>query len=478
MNDYMGITNPRDPRRMDRGISKASEIPQLELPKKEEVIENSTSLQDLESILSDKGSSLEILCYQLCQKAIERTCLDIISNGFTFHQVNDDLNYDVSKDKQESEDKEVKFKSRLSDLQAVLYNTPIQKVDYIEYFVSITEIVTNHFICNDSIDTKYVYTHPDNKPRLYYGFVFTGCIKEQSKRVTKPEGRKLLLGIQLVNKDEVDKKIVYIGNIKGEEYIFDDDLIISTEYGKYNVLFKALFALYASLLNSTSKTMNVAHFLQVIAPDNYFALDETSKVKTKVKQAFQDLVDGKSGGIATSNQYQLILQNISNSGQLSKTGSELLYNSTSFITGIPQSILYGISPSGINNNTEEERIKYEYAIKSIAENFFLPIMHDFCKLCNLSDWENLQYKTTAEIRETINTFNTMVPEELKTEERLFYVGMKVDALLGIDSKTKASLKRQFEEQNNRSNQDNNTNNEKEAKNTNKTGKKKVTKASS
>jgi hypothetical protein len=470
MKDYMNVTNMYDPtKHMDGSITNINQIGNQEIK-----ISTSTTTKDLESILSDKGKSLELLAYQLCQKSIERTCLDIISNGFTFEQVNDDLNYN-NDNKEDSQDKDIKYKSRLSDLRAILYNPPIQKIDYIDHFVSITEIVTNHFIFNKSIREEYIYTHSIGKPRLYYAFVFTDCIKEASRTVIKPKGRKLLLGMQMVVKSEKDKKIIYIGQIKGQEYQFNEDLIISTEYGKYNALFDALFALYASLLNNTSKSLNVAHFLQVIAPDNYFALDSNSERKKEVKQAFQDLLDGKTAGIATSNQYQLILQNISNSGQVSKTGAELLYNSTSFITGIPQSILYGISPSGINNNTEEERIKYEFAIKSIAENFFIPIMHDFCKLCNLRDWQNLQYKTTAEIRETIDIFNTLVPEELKTEERLFYIGMKVDALLGIDSKTKADLKKQFEKDNEQDS-DKQGNDGKESITPNKTSKKRGKKA--
>jgi hypothetical protein len=447
-------TSMYDPRRIDSNISNISQISSQDIK-----LSTTTTTKDLESILSDNGQSLEVLGYQLCQKSIERICLDIISNGFTFEQVNDDLNYD-NNNKEDSQDKDVKFKSRLSDLKGVLYNPPIQKIDYIDLFVSITEIVTNHFIFNKNIHEQYIYTHSTEKPRLYYAFVFTDCIKEASRTVIKPKGRKLLLGIQMVIKSEKDKKIVYLGEIKGQEYQFNEDLIISSEYGKYNALFNALFGLYASLLNNTSKSMNVAHFLQVIAPDNYFALDGNSERKKEVKQAFQDLVDGKSGGIATTNQYQMVLQNITNSGQLTKTGAELLYNSTSFVTGIPKAILYGISTSGINNSAEEERIKYEFAIKSIAENFFIPIMHDFCKLCNLSDWQNLEYKTTAGIRETIDIFNTIVPEELKTEERLFYIGMKVDALLGIDSKTKAELKKQFDKDNEQDSEKQGNNNNK------------------
>jgi hypothetical protein len=288
----------------------------------------------------------------------------------------------------------------------------------------------------------------DRGSRFTIKLPVTDCIIKQkdNNRVIAPKGRKELIGIHPVSRVEknVEKKEVeYTSNIGDSTFVFDEDIVFSTEYGSYNEVFKSIFTLYGSLIENINSEVSTSRFLQVIAPDNFFSLGNNDSQKENLTNAFANIVNGNNTGIITTNKYQLNLESITQSGTLQQTGLELLMSSLSFITNIPRSVLMGEQIKGWASNSEEDRIKYEIFLKSLAENYFLPIMHKFCKICKLSDWKNLQYKTVSSSREKLDIYTNLVPDEFKTPERELYIGMEIDKILGIDSKTKSELQAQL-----------------------------------
>lgn len=411
---------------------------------------------------SSHKATLKKVIFQLSSKMMEKACLDVLTNGFSYEQVQDP-NYEIG----DKEDAIIKRK-RLGDLRDIMYTLPIQTLKYVESFVSITDIVTRCFIETDSPilnkeSNQYIYFNEMSGKRIvYYGFVFsdydTKAKGEKDKSIQyeyndtqtqekiyikAPEGRRELLGIQPLQRTVslMTKEIEYIAILKNKKVVFDEELVITTEYGSYDALFKSLFGLQAILLENMSDKIETSKFLHVKAPNEYFNLKPSEK--NIYTEAFQKLVNGENGGIITTSAYDISLQSTSYSGSLEKTGLELLSNTIGFVTGIPQSVLFGIQQKGWSSENQEDQLKYDFFLKMLAENFFLPIMHQFCKICQLADYKKLEYKTNALIREKINIFNTEVPEELKTDERLYYIGLEIDKLIGLDSKAKAEIKKQI-----------------------------------
>ena len=406
------------------------------------------------------AEELRKVTFQLSSKAIEKACLDVTTNGFSFEQVQDnsyavesslttDSNNHVNLDKY----KDLKHKrERLGDLKSVLYTNAIQNLSNIDTFVSISDIVMRCFI---KTDNKYINDNPNyvyynettGKSTVFYAFVFSGCItnNEGKRRVIQPKSRVTLLGIQPIMRVEnkTTKSVEYHGYLSGYHYIFDESLVFVTNYATYHELFESIFQLQAVLLGSITKDMQINNILHVTSvSSSYFSLNEAAK--REINQTFSNLLNGKSDGIITTSNYTMQVHSIKETGTTQQTGLNAFGNAIGFITGMPQSILFGTEQKTWSRTGEEDRIKYEFFLKMLAEVYFLPILQQFCKLFALEGWEKLEYKTTALIREKINIFNTEVPEELKTDERLYYIGLEVDKLLGIDSKTKADLKKQLE----------------------------------
>lgn len=426
------------------------------------------------SFLGLESKNLNILkktIFQLSIKTLEKGCLDVITNGFSYEQVQDpNYELDESENARDAVNNSIS-RERLGDLRNVMYTLPIQTLKYIDSFVSLTDIVTRCYIETDSAyinqaSNQFIYTNEATGKRMvYYGFVFAdyeATQHNQDKNVDSnfditnqhtpthkkiyakiPDGRRELLGIQpLMRKiDPSSKKIEYTALLKDKNVVFDSELVITTEYGSYDELFKTLFRVHANLLENMSEKLETSKFLHVKAPKEYFNLQPSEK--NMYTEAFSKLMNGDNGGIITTDAYSITLQSTSESGTLEKTGLELLTNSIGFITGIPQSVLFGIQNKGWSGENQEDQLKYAFFLKMLAENFFLPIMQQFCKICQLKDWKKLEYKTDALIREKLNIFTTQVPEELKTPERLCYAGLLVDQLLGIDSEAKAKIKKQL-----------------------------------
>lgn len=421
---------------------------------------NSTNI-DISAFGLGNAGELRKVTFQLASKAIEKACLDVITNGFSFEQVQDnsyattstttaDSNNQLNLDKY----KDLKYKrERLGDLKSVLYTSSIQNLSNIDTFVSISDIVMRCFIKTDNKyindNQQYVYHNElTGKNTVFYGFVFSGCIikedAEGKRRVIHPDSRVTLLGIQPIMRVEnkVAKTVEYHGHLSGHNYIFDDSLIFVTEYAVYHELFESIFQLQAVLLGNITQEMKINNILHVTSTSSsYFGLNEATK--KEINKIFANLLNGKSDGIITTNNYTMQVHNMKETGTIQKTGLDVFGNAIGFITGIPQSILFGTQQKTWASTGEEDRIKYEFFLKMLAEVYFLPVLQQFCKLFALEGWEKLEYKTTALIREKINIFNTEVPEELKTDERLYYIGLEVDKLLGIDSKTKADIKKQL-----------------------------------
>lgn len=410
---------------------------------------------------SENAIALKKLIYQLALKTMDKACLDVLTNGFSYEQVAD-IYYEIE---EENNKKGSIKRERLGDLRKVMYTLPIQTLDYVESFVSMTDIIARCFFeTNSEHITKgsnsYIYNNEiSGKRMVYYGFVFSGYetniqknnidnnnahhITQDKIYINPPECRRELLGIQPLQKriEPSTNKIEYIGSLKNKQVVFHEDLVITTEYATYHELYQSLFGLHANLLQNMSHKIETSKFIHVTAPDEYFNLKPSEK--SIYTEAFQKIVNGKNGGIITTSGYNINLQTTSYSGTLEKTGVDLLTNSIGFVTGIPQSILFGMQQTGWSAGNEIDQLKYEFFLKMIAENFFLPIMQQFCKICKLEDYKKLEYKTDALIREKLQIFSTIVPEQLKTEERLFYIGLEVDKLLGIDSKAKAEIKKQL-----------------------------------
>ena len=406
------------------------------------------------------GNAIELkkVTFQLARKAIEKACLDVITNGFSFEQVQDNSyaitstkTADTSNKLNTDKYKDSNYKrERLGDLKSVLYTSSIQNLSNIDTFVSITDIVMRCFI---KTDNKYINNNPQyvyhneltGKNTVFYGFVFSGCIKESEKerKVIYPKSRLTLLGIQPIMRLEHphDKTVIYQGYLSGELYTFDKELIFVTEYAVYNELFESIFQLQATLLGNITQEMKINNILHVTATDTYFGLKE--EIRERINKTFSNLINGASDGIITTNKYVMQVHNMKETGTIQKTGLDIFGNAVGFITGIPQSILFGTQQKTWSSTGEEDRIKYEFFLKMLGEVYFLPVLQQFCKIFALEGWEKLEYQTTASIREKINIFNTEVPEEVKTDERLFYIGLEVDKLLGIDSKTKADIKKQL-----------------------------------
>jgi len=435
-------------------------------------IEENRKKYDFIGLEDSKLSNLKKVIFQLSLKTIEKACLDVITNGFSYEQVQDP-NYEIKDAKNTKYDIS---RERLGDLRDVMHTLPIQTLKYIDSFVSLTDIVTRCFIETDSeyINTNnqdFIYlNNMTGKRMVYYGFVFADYDTQKDSQykdvaiglninnlqnqegkkiyVKIPSERKELLGIQPLMRKEntTSNKIEYTALLKNKTVVFDEKLVITTEYGAYDELFKSLFRLQANLLEKMSQQIETSKFLHVKAPKEYFNLKPSEK--DIYTEAFKKLVNGENGGIITTDAYQITLQATSQSGSLEKTGLELLSNSIGFVTGVPQSVLFGSQQKGWSTENEEDKVKYEFYLKMLAENFFLPIMQQFCKVCVLEDWDKLEYQTTALIREKLNTWSTLVPDQLKTPERLYYIGLEIDKLLGIDSEEKAKIKKQLEVEDN------------------------------
>jgi len=370
---------------------------------------------------------IEKVTFELANKAVFKACADVNSNGFT---------YDIIKDKHYvddiTEDKEVGNRP-LGDLQRAMFHSPIKNIQNYGCFSSIVDIVKRCFIKDDENlfrSREYIYEDPNTgKPIVYYGFVFSGFYGKI------PTRRAELLGIQLLKrKDEItnNKKIVtYIGQVENKEVIFHQDLVFYTPYGADNDLYMSLFKLQASLLNSVTERIKTSKFVHVVAPNAYFSLSDSEKDGYTKK--FENLANGKNSGIITTGEYNINLHSINNVNSLESSGIELFSNSISFITGIPQSVLFGMQAKGWGNNAEEDRIKYDFFLKTIADTYFIPIIQHFCIIYKLKDYKKLQYKSNALIREKIDIYNSIIPEEIKTPERNHAIGELSDVLLGIDT---------------------------------------------
>jgi len=432
-----------------------------EINKAKSEVETNNNEGDVYTEINNFGvGNSEILgkvTFQLAKKAIEKACLDVITNGFSFEQVQDN-NYAIASTKTEDTQnqfnhdkyKDSKYKrERLGDLKSVLYTSSIQNLSNIDTFVSVTDIVMRCFIktdnkyINDSNEYVY-YNNLTGKNTVRYGFVFSGCIKkgEKENRVIYPTSRVTLLGIQpIMRVENQDKSVSYQGYLSGVLYIFDELLIFVTEYGIYHELFESIFQLQATLLGNITQEMKINNILHVTAESGHFALDP--KIKDKINETFSNLINGKSDGIITTKNYLMQVHNMKETGTIQKTGLDVFGNAVGFITGIPQTILFGTQQKTWSSTGEEDRIKYEFFLKMLADVYFIPVLQQFCKIFELEDWDKLDYQTTALIREKLNIFKTEVPDELKTPERLYYIGLEIDKLLGIDSEEKAKIKKQL-----------------------------------
>lgn len=340
---------------------------------------------------------IEIHAYEMFVLYINRMCEQIVSRGFSFNNVKDPLKR--------------RSTNSLADLQNMLVETACQslvnKDTFIcnEKFLSISEIVKRKYLGDARDSAKILDWRQNNRcvygERRFYAF----CFDVNSGAM--PKERQQLLGIVEVQQETTYEggttRTVFTANLTDNpdgKIEFDKNLIFSMPYAEYLNVFLLGFENLVMMIVNSKNTLGSGDYK--IFKDDAGYLDKDNKDYAELMKGIQPFVDGETKSIVMSSKLGLEITKGESAQEIKDVNVDLAKEALSFITSIPQSILFGQNVGGLNSTKDQDKEQEEEFLTTKARLDFLPILHTFCDLFQLEGRKNLDFNSYFESMRVLN----------------------------------------------------------------------------